>query len=603
MKEWIQKHKKVCIGIAVVLCMAICVTIAIMPMLKGESGSEEDRSTQWEAVVSDDVTAGAIEDIQDDVTGDAVDEVTMEAVTSEALEIVEDSPLDVVESVPPAPTTPPAATATETPTPKPGSDISNMAQNVAFPYEIHVNKQMNCITVYAMDNNGAYSIPLKAMVCSTGAATPTGVYKTPAKYIWKLLKGNVWGQYSTRISGSILFHSVPYSTNSKSALISKYYNKLGTTASAGCVRLTTADAKWIYDNCPLGTTVVIYNDGNPGPLGKPKAMKVPVSNKWDPTDPDPKNPWKGKIARIEGVHNITAEKGQKPDLKAGVKAYNGSGVDVTSYLTVSSNVDWKKAGSYSVHYTIVDQSGNETTADAMVTITDTQCPVIQGVQGVISGKRASEITREFLLEGVTVTDNGLSFDLSKVEVQIPELKDGANTIRYIARDEVGNTTTVTTTVHCDRKAPVVSKKAGVPSMLRLDEVLDQNTLVNRINIQDASATTVEHQLSVEEWGFRIDYTVSDQYGNVTTFTDHVPYMEYTINGEQVIAVDNLSDKNQLLEGLTLKDSFGTVKELPVSTQIDLVQTGGTYYRAVYTYTYYSPVGSRQATFERLIMTE
>ena len=49
------------------------------------------------------------------------------------------------------------------------------------------------------------------------------------------------------------------------------YNKLGSPASLGCVRLTTADAKWIYDNCKAGTKTLIYdNTETPGPLGKPE---------------------------------------------------------------------------------------------------------------------------------------------------------------------------------------------------------------------------------------------------------------------------------------------------------------------------------------------
>ena len=63
----------------------------------------------------------------------------------------------------------------------------------------------------------------------------------------------------------------------------------------GCVRLTVADAKWIYDNCSIGTAVYFYdNAGNPGPLGKPKAKKLSNNSMgyWDPTDPSPGNPWK-----------------------------------------------------------------------------------------------------------------------------------------------------------------------------------------------------------------------------------------------------------------------------------------------------------------------
>ena len=34
--------------------------------------------------------------------------------------------------------------------------------------------------------------------------------------------------------------------------------RLGINASHGCVRLALTNAKWIYDNIPVGTKVVIY---------------------------------------------------------------------------------------------------------------------------------------------------------------------------------------------------------------------------------------------------------------------------------------------------------------------------------------------------------
>lgn len=166
----------------------------------------------------------------------------------------------------------------------------------AFPYYIKINRMQNCITVYTLDENGEYTIPYKAMVCSTGLynATPSGTYQISTKYRWRELYGGVYGQYATRIHGAILFHSVPYYTKSNDNLCTDKYNKLGQQASMGCVRLTTEDAKWIADNCPSGTSVEIYDDEDPGPLGKPEAVKIDaddVNRGWDPTDPDENNPW------------------------------------------------------------------------------------------------------------------------------------------------------------------------------------------------------------------------------------------------------------------------------------------------------------------------
>ncbi|MBR5126865.1 MAG: L,D-transpeptidase [Roseburia sp.] len=165
-----------------------------------------------------------------------------------------------------------------------------------LPYYIKINRQQNVITIYEPDENGEYTIPVKAILCSTGLynATPRGVFHLSSKYIWRELHGGVYGQYASRITGGVLFHSVPYASKNKSTLYWDKYNKLGQQASMGCVRLTVEDAKWIYDNCPSGIAVEVYDSEDPGPLGKPETLKLDkdnVNKGWDPTDPDEKNPW------------------------------------------------------------------------------------------------------------------------------------------------------------------------------------------------------------------------------------------------------------------------------------------------------------------------
>ena len=171
-------------------------------------------------------------------------------------------------------------------------------------YYIKVNNQCNVVTIYK--NESGIRTPLKAMTCSIGTATPkSGVYRIPARrFVWGTLFGHgpykyVYGHYVTTIVGNILFHSVPYTENGNPASLEYLeYNKLGTKASAGCVRLAVKDSKWIYYNIPNGTPVEFYSDSNPGPLGKPPKTKIPVDNEkvrnWDPTDDDKNNPWLNK---------------------------------------------------------------------------------------------------------------------------------------------------------------------------------------------------------------------------------------------------------------------------------------------------------------------
>lgn len=166
-------------------------------------------------------------------------------------------------------------------------------------YKLEVNCEQNVVNVYTKDANGEYTNCVKVMLCSVGPATPTsGTYslKKYGGWEWKGLFGDVFGQYATQITGNILFHSVPYTEKGNKASLEYWeYDKLGTPASMGCVRLTVKNAKWIYDNCMAGTPVTFYEDSNPGPLGKPTEQKISSEtgyNNWDPTDPDPNNPWR-----------------------------------------------------------------------------------------------------------------------------------------------------------------------------------------------------------------------------------------------------------------------------------------------------------------------
>lgn len=164
-------------------------------------------------------------------------------------------------------------------------------------YYIKVNRKLNVVMIYEKLNNN-YTL-IKTMLCSTGDGTPIGIYKTSDRYEILSLVGNVWGHYTMRITGPIFFHSVPYYSKPNpywNDLESEEYNKLGSKASLGCIRLAVIDAKWIYDNILFATPVEIYDsDFLPEGVQKPEGIKIDLNNPnkgWDPTDPDENNPWK-----------------------------------------------------------------------------------------------------------------------------------------------------------------------------------------------------------------------------------------------------------------------------------------------------------------------
>lgn len=213
-------------------------------------------------------------------------------------------------------------------------------------YYIKVNYTANVVTVYQKDSSGNYTEPVKAMVCSTGSATPrSGVYSIPTRWRWGELFGKVFGQYCVKITGNILFHSVPYLKNDPSTLKYWEYDKLGTSASAGCIRLTVADAQWIYNNCSNGTKVEFYSSSNLGPLGKPTAQKISgneACRNWDPTDPNPNNPWR----------NISSDNNTSSDNKDNSNTTNSNVNNADTNTSIENN-------------TTTDNSNNTITNDTI----------------------------------------------------------------------------------------------------------------------------------------------------------------------------------------------------------------------------------------------
>lgn len=168
----------------------------------------------------------------------------------------------------------------------------------SYDYTINVNRSKQIMTITRINTKGERVI-VKTFICSTGAggATTAGTYKTSKKFEWKKMIHDVWARYATLFSPQgqgLLIHSVPYYVKDLSRLESDQFNKLGKAVSAGCIRLSTADAKWVYDNCKSGTTVRVYDDPNEE-LPLPIVFKIPLDNPkkgWDPSaNFDEGNPW------------------------------------------------------------------------------------------------------------------------------------------------------------------------------------------------------------------------------------------------------------------------------------------------------------------------
>lgn len=129
----------------------------------------------------------------------------------------------------------------------------NIQSNTQYLLNVNLNNQKTYIYKGSKDK---WSL-IKTFPCSTGISgeeTPTGSFTTLEKGDWFFSnKYNQGGKYWTQIVGDILFHSVPFDRD-KTTVVDY---TLDEPASHGCIRLSISDSKWIYNNIPKGSKVII----------------------------------------------------------------------------------------------------------------------------------------------------------------------------------------------------------------------------------------------------------------------------------------------------------------------------------------------------------
>lgn len=395
--------------------------------------------------------------------------------------------------------------------------------NSELPYYISVNRAANCVTIYKAGSDGYYSLPYKAMICSTGRDTPAGVFSISDKYVWRLLVGDVFGQYASRICSDILFHSVPYYTQDKGDLETAEYNKLGTKASLGCIRLKVEDCKWIYDNCPPGTIVEIYDDeANPGPLGKPTISEIPLTAKWDPTDPDSRNPWSFHVKSLTiSEENVTIERGSYFDEIKGVVATNSDNYSINESIQISGTVNVNKVGTYKLTYTVEDYYGGSISKTKTVKVVDTVGPQFVNVPSTLYWSNPATLTKDVLLNGVYAVD-GKDVIKSGITVTHSDFVIGDNIVTYSVSDSAGNKTTYQAHVYIDNTAPVLTLSSN--KNISDHSELSSESLATRISVSDDMSGVNMSSLSItatQTGGnlYTIAYQISDYCGNVATASE------------------------------------------------------------------------------------
>ena len=186
---------------------------------------------------------------------------------------------------------------------------------VPFYIVVDVNNQVT--TVYGRDENGDYTVVVRQMLCSTGTKknpSDLGEFTLNGRHAkWCYFpKFGSHARYWTRINASIAFHSVIYnSVNTMDMSTSSYYH-LGSRASHGCVRLTVADSKWIYDNIGEGTKVLITEDLPDDPELR-DSLKLPDLDKSSMTPKTTPEPTASPVYVSGGTPPLPLEKLSKND--------------------------------------------------------------------------------------------------------------------------------------------------------------------------------------------------------------------------------------------------------------------------------------------------
>ncbi len=83
--------------------------------------------------------------------------------------------------------------------------------------------------------------------------TPSGTYAIKDKVKYFVSAKGFYCHYATRFHGAYYMHSVLYYKDGTVA-----DPTVGAHVSHGCIRMEIDNAKWVYENCSKGTTVVVY---------------------------------------------------------------------------------------------------------------------------------------------------------------------------------------------------------------------------------------------------------------------------------------------------------------------------------------------------------
>lgn len=134
------------------------------------------------------------------------------------------------------------------------STVNENGMSSSTDYAITIDSKRQMVNIFS--GYAEHWKLIRSMRCATGkASTPTvkGFYKIQCKGSMFRVSKNTICKYYSGFHGDYLFHTVLLDNNGNIQVPT-----LGVAVSHGCVRLAIEDAKFIYDNIPIGTKVWSY---------------------------------------------------------------------------------------------------------------------------------------------------------------------------------------------------------------------------------------------------------------------------------------------------------------------------------------------------------
>ena len=235
------------------------------------------------------------------------------------------------------------------------------------------------------------------------------------------------------------------------------------------------------------------------------------------------------------------------DSLKGVKATDFLGK--TLKVTVSGEINYKVAGTYTLTYTAVDSYGNKATKTRKVTLNAVANPTITGIKNLEFKKSSNNFNYD---SGVKATDYSGQEINYKIETDLPKTnpKSGEYTVTYTAEDVFGNQATKVqkVTIINDLKPTFFGVEDSKVNIIIGS--FDVNSGVQAIDGDGNQLNyTVDGKIDFTKVGENsLTYRAVDKVGNETVITRKIEVFEVKpssieINGENLMRTNTVNQLN------------------------------------------------------------